>query len=427
MKENPKVFIGIKELGGYYSNLKNGFDSCHVHSVMLNIETNPFQYTYWFQHNPLWANWANTFSNKILPAFYYSSGFFRIIWDLVIARIYRFILFTVVLFQYDVFIFSYGTTFFNLKELPLLKYLGKKIILVFHGSDLRPIFMDGGALLQFNKTKNEIIFNIQKQKKRIAFMEKYSDYIITIPSIAQFLSKSFVNWWMVGIPFSSKKIRNTYKSKNKYLRILHAPSDKQVKGTIRIREIVESLKKKGYTFEYVELINKTNNEVLKELMRCDFVIDQLYSDTPMPILPTEAGYFGKPSVIGGYLESIQYQPFLPPTLYANPEKMEEIVTKLIINHQYRKRVGLKAKKFVKSRWNPSRVAQRYLRIIKGKIPKVWICRPDKIDYFKGAGLPEWKLKKVIRYVVKKGGMESLQLWDKPTLEKRFIKYCRKLS
>ena len=43
-----------------------------------------------------------------------------------------------------------------------------------------------------------------------------------------------------------------------------------------------------------------NSVVLEQLARCDFIIDQLYADFPMPGFATEAAWFGKPAVTAGY-------------------------------------------------------------------------------------------------------------------------------
>ena len=56
--------------------------------------------------------------------------------------------------------------------------------------------------------------------------------------------------------------------------------------------------------------------ILAELARCDFVIDQLYSDYPLPGLATEAAWFGKPTVVGGYAQyAIRPARLLVPHLY----------------------------------------------------------------------------------------------------------------
>jgi len=43
-----------------------------------------------------------------------------------------------------------------------------------------------------------------------------------------------------------------------------------------------------------------NHAVLEELGKCDFVIDQAFADYGMAGFATEAAWFGKTAVVGGY-------------------------------------------------------------------------------------------------------------------------------
>ncbi len=123
------------------------------------------------------------------------------------------------------------------------------------------------------------------------------------------LARPFVNYFRIGMPRPrSQQVEMTADSEDHYearsalrpTRILHAPSHPRAKGTDRIRLAVESLRSKGYEIEYTELTNAANAEVLAHLHECDFVIDQLYSDTPMATFAAEAADVGRPSVVGGY-------------------------------------------------------------------------------------------------------------------------------
>ena len=50
--------------------------------------------------------------------------------------------------RYDAFVFLYGETITNTGfELTLLRWLGKRTVVVFVGSDARPPYIDGGWLL----------------------------------------------------------------------------------------------------------------------------------------------------------------------------------------------------------------------------------------------------------------------------------------
>ena len=53
----------------------------------------------------------------------------------------------------------------------------------------------------------------------------------------------------------------------------------------------------GLPLEYVEIVGQPNDIVLAEIARSAFVIDQLYSDTPMAGFAAEAARLGKPAIV----------------------------------------------------------------------------------------------------------------------------------
>jgi len=167
-----------------------------------------------------------------------------------------------------------------------------------------------------------------------------------------------------------------------------------------------------------------NSTVLKNLQNCDFVVDQLYSDTPMAGFAAEAAFCGKPAIVGGYYtdEDLKMSN-IPPSLHCHPEKVEQAIEQLIINLEFRLELGQKAKSFVENYWAPKKVAERYLRLINENIPDEWQCNPNKINYLYGGGLPDWKTKLIIRKMIEKYGIKSLQLSDKAYLEKQFKEFA----
>src|SRR3990170_1211052 len=64
-----------------------------------------------------------------------------------------------------------------------------------------------------------------------------------------------------------------------------------------ILKFIKKMQLKGHSIELIEIIRKTNAEVLDELSRCDFIIDELYSDAAMAGFATEAAFFGKPAIV----------------------------------------------------------------------------------------------------------------------------------
>ena len=230
---------------------------------------------------------------------------------------------------------------------------------------------------------------------------------------------------------SDKNIAETYsESIDKELnviRILHSPSLPVAKGTIIIVDAIERLKKKGYQIEFVLIKGRPFSEVLKEIQGCHFVIDQIYSDTPMAAFAAEAAWYGKPAIVGGYaldrLKKFVPEGMWPPSKTCLPEEIEGAIEELIVNHEQRKRLGREAQSFVREKWAAVEVAKRFLKLIEGEIPEGWWVDPMDVLYLEGCGQSNERTKNLIRTMVSHHGLRSLHLSHRPDLEKAFLDFA----
>ena len=421
-----RIFIGLTEIAGYYTNLKQGFDELGVKCTFIDMSDNPFKYG--DKQPNLCVRLIKYATKKRTSTPRYN--LLLKVWWICFEKIARVVFFIWALMAHDVFIFGFKSSFFEFRDLPILKMLNKKIIYMFHGADCRPPYISG-AFMAASKgiTIEECIQLTRKQKQSLRQIERYADIIINAPSQSHLLERRFVLGPLVGLPYSFSKsgASNPKLPETHKVRILHSPSRPEVKGTPKIREAIERLKRKDYPLEYVEIIGKPNAEVLNELARCDFIVDQVYSDTPMAGFATEAAFFGKPAVVGGYAHKEMPQILppdkIPPSHYCHPDEIEKALEKLIVNENYRIELGKRAKQFVEANWTPEKVAERYLRLIEGRIPEEWMYHPKDIHYLHGSAISEHRVKQVVRTVIEKGGKEALQLSDKPELERRFIEFA----
>ena len=423
-----KILLGPVEIAGYYANLLKGFQKLGIYSDYLLKTPHPFNYEVNAYSDFLIRMWkrigdirANTPRTKLLK-------------KIVVVFLDKFlgalIVFKVAL-HYDVLIFGFGQTYTDMQwELALYKMIGKKIIFMFHGSDSRPPYLDGAFCNEDIKVNYQKLYElVMHHKKRISRIEKYADFMINAIPQAHFHSKAFINWLLFGLPYDFKKdltIVNVL-ADHEVVRILHSPSDERVKGTKEIIRVIDNLRAKGHSIELVLIKNMPNVEVLRELEKCDFIVDQLYSDTPMAGFAAEAAHFGKPDMFGGYfseqIRDYYEEKDIPPSLFIHPTRIEEAIERLIIDVDYRLDLGRRAYEFVRSRWMPEQVAARYLRLIEGDIPKEWWCDPKDIRYLNGGGLPEWRAKEMVRGLVEHYGADALQLHDKPRLKKAFLEFA----
>lgn len=413
-----KIFMGFTEIAGYYKHLKQGFHSIGIDCTFVDLTENRFKFGAGDVPNLLvkWLKWlykrnSKSLTDKILKRFWWPSKALVFLWALV---------------KFDVFIFGYNSSFLRFYDFPILKFFGKKIICVFHGSDSRPPYIDGAIMASKQVSIEQCIRMTQQKKKVIKKIDKYADVIISVPPQGYFHQRPFVLSFYIGTPNEvGKKHKLPVQKLEKETKvcIVHAPSAPEAKGTREIRQVINNLKNKGYQIELIELIGMPNEVVLEKLAQCDFAVDQLYCDCYMPGFATEAAWFGKPAVIGSYAkylwDNVLPEDKTPPTCFCHPDEFEAVVEKLITDEKYRLDQGRRAREFVESQGSAKRVAEGYLRLIKGNIPEHWMYDPQDIRYVHGLGLSEKYLKTIIRNVIEQGGIEALQLSDKPELEQLF--------
>lgn len=421
-----------------------------------HISLHAHQFQYGTKHDSAVVRFARYCVKKRISLIH-NKNICKFFW-LVMTVLSRVSLFIWCLVKFDVFILGGGSSFFQFLEFPILRCMGKKIIYTLHGTDVRPPYVDGiredmtsqeqlkntteeKTLIHRNdqrgnnnKSDDEYYYvRTAKNRKRAACrIGKYADVVIAYPSFAHFLSKPFVQWPIIGLPLQID-IQQTQPEKEikaeslEAVKILHCPSHLIAKGTYEIRKAIDSLGKKGHKIEYLELTGRPNHEVLQEVRQCDFIIDQVYSDVPMAAFATEAAFLGKPAVVGGYYSSLIRQDlgekWIAPSLFCHPAELEKAIEKLIVDKEFRVKLGQQAREFVEKNSTAKNVAKQYLRLIKNDIPKDWIFDPNWIHYVQGMGIEEGKARAIVRMIIEKYGKHALFLSDKSELERQFVEFA----
>jgi hypothetical protein len=424
-----KIFIGLMEIAGYYANLKRGFEALGVPATFVNLEYHPFGYGGDDVPN-LIVQFARAVSRRRsrTPRAPRSRWLMKAFWK-TLEIVLRVPLFIWAAATHDVFIFSGNVSFFFFYDLPILHLLGKRIIYIFHGSESRPPYIDGAVMgADRGVTVEQCIRLTRARKSVLQKIERYADVIVSHPYYGQFHERPFVHFVAVGFPYQPQtQVEPQPPITHNVVRIIHSPSHPEGKGTYRFREIIENLRAKGHAIEFIEITGKPNHEVLRELTQCDFVVDQLYSDLFLSGFGTEGAYFGRAVVIGGHglVYDRQTFPFdfAPPVAFALPDEIEAVIEKLVMDVDYRQRIGQGAQEFVRRQWTAVAVAQNFMRLIAGDIPSEWVCDPGEIRYLFGYGFPKTRLRELIRAVIQQGGSAALQLADKPHLERAYIEFA----
>ncbi len=415
----PRVFLGLQEIAGYYSGLRDGFARIGVDATFVTKVPTRFQYgggdVRWL--SGLIARAADGCSRSLRS---------RLMWKPIhTASLMGLFVWAIV--RHDVFVMGYGSTFFNYRELPLLKWLGKRLVYVYHGTDTRPYFASGKY--DFEATK--ALEDLRAQKRRIEVMDRYADVIVEQPSAAAFHERPVVIFLAIGLPIhpaarlAAERHSSTESQQRSDhpIRVLHAPSQ-ICKGTPEIREAVRRLQERGVRFEYVEVSGVPNATVLEEIARADFVIDQGFSDTPMAGFASEAALQGKPAVIGGYYGKWMRDEIpagmIPPSEFVRPEELEQAIERLVVDAEYRRDLGQRARRYVLEHWTSEQVARKFLQLFDGAIPEPWMFDPGETRYPYGLGLTTEQVRQRVAAVVKLGGPQALMLEDKPELRAIYL-------
>jgi len=211
---------------------------------------------------------------------------------------------------------------------------------------------------------------------------------------------------------------------NGTVRILHAPSKPEFKGSEEIARAVAELREEGLPLELVLLTGQPNGEVLREIRRCDFVVDEAYSDTPLAGFGVEAGLAGRLPVVGSYATEPDFLgDRLPPSVFVEPGGIKEAIRALALDPERRKKGGKATRAFLRKEWRPRQVASRYLRLFAGEGDPSWFSSPGDISYLRGWGIPEDKLRRRLNALIGGSlGAAVLRLEDKPGLEKAFLEF-----
>lgn len=434
-KAVKNIFIGPHEIAGYYANLAKGFKEIGVNCDYITYT--PHRFGYGGETKNPWllklARFFKQFRGKPNRHF---------ILKLLIAapdEILSLLWCISAIFKYDVFIFGFGHSLMTRHnwDLHILKMLKKTVIMnIGHGSESRPSYIDGARQSMdgsIQPTARELKILSANTMKRIRAIEENVSYVVGGAwSTAYFAQNRLINFLTLGLPFFEEAKHGSSTSValqtgHSSLRILHSPSHPAAKGSSLILKAIQSLKDKGYSIEFVLLHGKPYSEVIQEIQSCDFVVDQVYSDFPLAGFATEAAWFGKPAVVGGYgfdyLKTFVPEGMWPPSKTCHPEEIEQAIESLIVNREERLRLGAEVQQFVREKWNAAEVARRYLRIIEGDIPDEWWLDPHSVTYLEGGGQPVERSKENIRQMVEQFCVESLQLSHRPDLERAFLEFA----
>lgn len=325
----------------------------------------------------------------------------------------------------DVLVFCFAQTLLGGVDLPWYRFFGKRVVLVYLGSDSRPLYLNGSVITESRGISlRECARRVRSQKRRIVRLDRHADLIIDHAPAGQFHERPFVPFLFLGVPAPAVEGAVPAPMDDEEVRILHAPTFPEAKGTAKIRQAVATLAKLGKRAALVEVMGKKNSEVIEEIKKCSFVLDELYSDSVLAGLGTEAAMLGKATVVGGYAADEDFgvpAECIPPAIRTRPELLVETLAEVIDSKRYRK-VGASALSFVRDRLGQKAVASRFMKLLEDG-SGLGMVDPAGIRYFHGWGFPKEAHKKYLGDFIGKFGIEALCLDDKPELRRLMLDFA----
>lgn len=429
-KKSPKVFLGTVEIAGLMLKLHKALDALNVENTYLCF----WEYKF--------ASDESEYYNHELDEYFRIVKMFRKYNarnKTFIVRVVQFIemfvvlkIFIKALIKYDSFIYIYGHGIFQLTrylrpfeelEFWLYRLLGKRVVVIFCGSDSRPLYcgiFEGDVHKMYTETK--------KIAKRVNMIEKYATVIDT-PASSQFHNKPYIKYNSILPLIDYDEIIPHKKENNERIRILHAPSVKRWKGTEEIHNLMQRLERAGFPIEYIEVSGKAHSEVLAEICKADIIIDQLFSDVPMATFASEGMANGVPVVVCGF-----YADYLPagtytPTCYWSLDDLEKNLIELIQNKEEQKKLGREGAAYIKKHYMTEDVAKRFLMLLNGDYPQDWIFNPMDGQYPYGFGNTKQELAEKVAALVDCYSFDALCINKKKPIfaeyEKIYKSYCEK--
>jgi hypothetical protein len=244
-----------------------------------------------------------------------------------------------------------------LRDLALLRRLGKRIIVTFQGDDARQAVV-GGRLVAALPERYTPELDAAR-RRTIAAFDRYADALFFLnPDLADVLPER-----AAFLPYASVDPREWEalpESSTAAPLVVHAPSDRRVKGTEHVEAAVARLAAEGVALEFELLHGVDHAAVRSALERSAVVVDQLNAGW-YGGFAVEAMAVGRPVVAA--LDRRDH-PCLPPGLRrdlpvveATVETLVERLRTLLTSPDERRRLGAAGRSFVEQWHDPRAVAR----------------------------------------------------------------------
>jgi glycosyltransferase involved in cell wall biosynthesis len=259
--------------------------------------------------------------------------------------------------HYDVFHFNFGQTLLQVRqlgrvvdELPLLRRLGKTVIVTYQGCDVRPF---DRCFCRKATCASEAPYRQVAADRAL----RYADRVFYLnPDLGEWLPGArFVPYANVDVhaitPAPAPPARDE-------LVVVHAPTNRAVKGSRHVVEATETLRAEGMRVRLELLEGMSHQEVRQRTAHADLVVDQL-------LLGWYGGYAVEAMALGRPVLCAIDETTNPfgsdlPIIRATPVTLVDRIRELAGDADRRRALGVASRRFAESVHDPRVVARQVL-------------------------------------------------------------------
>jgi len=152
--------------------------------------------------------------------------------------------------------------------------------------------------------------------------------------------------------------------------VVHAPSNKAVKGTEFIMKAVAELQDEGLKFKFKPITGMLHAQAREWYAKSDIIIDQIMIGAT-GVLTLDAWALGKPCVV--YLREDLFKDFYKcselPIANANPDTIKDQLRKLIKDYEWRQDLSKRGRKTVERFHDTDKVVKKFIQTYEGMMKK----------------------------------------------------------
>lgn len=276
----------------------------------------------------------------------------------------------VVPLQYDVVHFHFAQSLLpevaGYLDARAYRRVGRRVVVEFWGSDVR--------LPDVEAARNPYYVNAYGEdgatnRRRLQRWSSVTGGHAVVPdhSFLAYVQPYFDKVHVVRQRVDTKQYRPTYpRPDTRSPVVVHAPSQREYKGTRHLEEAVSDLRRRGLRFEYREVHGLSHDEAIRVYEQADLVVDQLCSGSH-GAFAVEAMSLGKPVISWILPELVPTYPEGFPVISANPATIADVLADWVGRPEDRHRLGRQAREYAE-RVHDTRVVARRLVDVYRSLP-----------------------------------------------------------